>query len=348
MFFNNEFFLPEFKPLIKCIKKYQIPIIVGGSGFSAMSNEILDYLQADYGIIGPGEIMFSRFLEMFKANMVTQRIFNGWEAGIDKEASNLRGSHVNYPLYTNNGAIIGFVTHYGCTNQCPYCVEANTPVNYRDISSVIEELTHLVQQGYNHFHTCDTEFNTNLDYSTNFCRTLIERNLKMKWALYMKPTPYNEEIFELLHKSKAYLITLTVDSDERIQKINSYNYNDLTKIIKYCQKYEIQLAIDLLVGYPYESMESVRTMINFFKINRPSTVGISFNYRIYNHTPLATLIKNDSSLQKNLNKLYTPDENFVKPIFFSQISQNVIKEFIENDKLFKIAGVTPGVNYQQI
>ncbi|HDZ19378.1 MAG TPA: hypothetical protein ENH75_13855 [archaeon] len=164
----------------------------------------------------------------------------------------------------------------------------------------------------------------------------------------MKPTPHNENLFELLHKSKAYLITLSVDSDERIQKSNKYTYNDLANIVLYCQKYDIKLAIDLLIGYPNEPLDSVKKMIDFFKINRPFTVGISFNYRIYNHTPLASLIQKDTSLQKNLNKPYTDNENFLEPIFYNQLSQEMIEELLDHDDLFKIAGITSGVNYQQV
>jgi len=65
IYFNNEFYLPEFKNLVDFIKGYEIPVVLGGSGFSAMPNEILEYLQADYGIIGPGEVSFPKFLELW-------------------------------------------------------------------------------------------------------------------------------------------------------------------------------------------------------------------------------------------------------------------------------------------
>ena len=348
IYFNNQFFLSDFKSLVRCVKEYNIPIVLGGSGFSAMPNEILKYLKADYGIVGPGEVIFPKFLELWQSNSLTQKIYNGWETGLDKKLVHMRGNKVDYPKYLKVEGIVGFQTHVGCNNQCPYCIEANTPVHFKDISNIITELTHLVNQGFNHFHTCDTEFNTNLNFSIDFCLALAKRNLGLKWAIYMKPTPYSENFFRLLHESKAYLITLSVDSDERIQKSNKYNYNDLTQIVNYCEKYDIKLAIDLLVGYPNEPLKSVKKMINFFKINRPFTVGISFNYRVYNHTPLASLIKDDPSLQKKLNKPYTVNENFLEPIFYRKLSQEIIEELIEDDDLFKVAGITPGVNYQKI
>ncbi len=347
IYFNNQFFLTDLKPLVKCVKAQNIPIVLGGSGFSAMPSEILCYLNADYGIVGPGETIFPKFLELWQSNNITQKLFDGWVIGVDKELVNLRGEKVDYPRYLKEEGIVGFQTHVGCNNLCPYCIEANTQVNYKKISYIIDELAYLVNQGYKHFHTCDTEFNTNLTFSIDFCLALIKRNLGLKWALYMKPTPYNENLFKYLHESKAYLITLSVDSDERIQGSNKYDYDDLTQIVNYCQKYDIKLAIDLLIGYPNEPLKSVKKMIDFLKNNRPFTVGISFNYRVYNHTPLASLIKDDPSLQKKLSKPYTDDENFLEPIFYSHLSQEMVEELIDQDDLFKLAGIIPGVNYQQ-
>ena len=71
-------------------------------------------------------------------------------------------------------------------------------------------------------------------------------------------------------------------------------------------QYEIDLAIDLLTGYPYESIDSTKKVINFFDIKRPKTVGISFFYRIYNNTALAELIKNDPTLKNKLRRQFFP------------------------------------------
>ena len=150
----------------------------------------------------------------------------------------------------------------------------------------------------------------------------------------------------MLHESNAYLITLSVDSDERIQALSNYSYIDLAKIIEYCNKYKIDLAIDLLTGYPNESLESTKKCLKFFENNPPKTVGISFYYRIYKNTMLANLIKNNPELQKNSNPPYSDQENFLEPIFYNQLDQSVLERLIADNDLFRIAGVTPGVNYQ--
>jgi radical SAM superfamily enzyme YgiQ (UPF0313 family) len=345
-YFYNEFYLQDFKKLIDFIKKQEIPIILGGAGFSAMPNEVLEYLQADFGIIGPGDIVLPKFLELWQKDKITTKIFDGWRDGIDNTLVHKRGAKINFQQYISNDGIVGFSTHVGCLNQCPYCVEANTKLSYKKIEKIIEELEFLTDQGYSHFHLCDSEFNSNLEFCIEFCKTLANKSLPLKWALYMKPSPYNEKLFELLHKSNAYLITLVVDSDNITQDLNNYSYEDLANIIGYCKKYNIDLAIDLLTGYPYETIESSKEIIEFFKKNRPKTVGVNSHYRVYKNTPLERTIIKDPALKENLNRAFSKEENFLKPIFFSKYEQQDIEDLTAGDELFHIAGVKPGVNYQ--
>lgn len=347
LYFNNEFYLPKIKKLVDIAKKKRISVILGGAGFSSMPKQILEFLGGDYGISGPGEFAFLDLTKNIEKGKKFERITNGHKYNLNNKLIHKRGNLFDYKAYIGKDGIVGFQTQTGCMGKCPYCLEANKKVSFREIDYILQEIEYLVEQSYTHFHTCDSEFNNNLEFSIEFCKKLIERNLGIKWALYMKPTPYNEELYSLLHETGAYLVTLTVDSDERIQKLNKYGYEDIAKIINLCQTYQIKLAIDLLTGYPGESLESTKRAINFFKKHRPYTVGIGFYFRIHKNTPLAELIKNNPKFQELLTGSYPDDDNLVEPIFYSQYSLEEIQDLINEDDLFKIAGIVPGVNYQQ-
>ncbi|MEJ2306542.1 MAG: B12-binding domain-containing radical SAM protein [candidate division WOR-3 bacterium] len=333
--------------MLDCVKDYNLPVVLGGSGFSASPYEILEYLKADFGITGPGEVAFPVFLKLWESNRLDARIINGWDYGLDDNLEMLRAKEIEYNRYVENDGIVGFSTHVGCSNGCPYCIEAKKPVYYRGIPDVIKEIESLTNKGYHNFHLCDSEFNEDLEYSKKFCKTIIKKSFDFKWTLYMKPYPYDEELFELLSKSHAYLITLSVDSNKKIQAGNNYSYNDLEKIIKYCKKYDIEIAIDLLTGYPDEPLQSTQEVIEFFRKNRPKTVGINFYYRLFRNTELTVLIDRNPVMQKKLTRLYAKEESCVIPIFYSRYSKKDIEELICGDDLFAIPGITPGVNYQQ-
>ncbi|MFX1413160.1 MAG: B12-binding domain-containing radical SAM protein [Promethearchaeota archaeon] len=340
-YFNSEFFLPSMKTLIQCVKKLSIPVVLGGSGFSAMPQEILDYLGADYGIIGPGEIIFPHFLELLQSQKVNKQIYDGWQYGTDAELIHLRGKKINYSKYLSGEEIIGFETHKGCPDKCPFCISACSRTWYKKIPTIIEEIKFLINQGYTHFQLCDSEFNSDINFSIKFCRSLIEENFPMKWKLFMKPYPYNKKLFKLLQKSNAYLIDLTVFSDKKIQNLNNYSYEDLEKVIEYCEKYEIELMIDSHVGYPYESLESIKDMIEFFKTHHPTKVSLNPYFRLYKHTQLAYLIKTDTSLQKHLTKCIPKDSDLLEPVFYNQVDYTILEKLISGNELFKIAWLTP-------
>ena len=42
----------------------KVPVILGGSAFSIMPEEILDYVGGDYGIVGDGGMLFNHWIEL--------------------------------------------------------------------------------------------------------------------------------------------------------------------------------------------------------------------------------------------------------------------------------------------
>ncbi|MFX1455885.1 MAG: B12-binding domain-containing radical SAM protein [Promethearchaeota archaeon] len=340
-YFKSEFFLPSIRPLIQCVKKLNIPIVLGGSGFSAMPNEILNYLEADYGIIGPGEIIFPFFLELLQSQKLKHQIYNGWQYGIDDELTHFRGKKINYSKYLSGEEIVGFETHKGCSGRCPFCIFASTQTWYKKISSIIEEIKCLADDGHVHFQLCDSEFNTDLNFSIKVCRAMIEESLRIDWKLFMKPYPYNENLFKIMQKCNAYSVSIIVFSDRKIQELNNYSYDDLEKIINYCEKYQIELIIDLYIGYPYESLESIKTMIEFFKNHHPTKISVNPYLRVYKYTQLANLIKSDVSLQKRIVRLYPIDLGLLEPVYYNQIDHKILSKLISDDDVFRIAWLDP-------
>ncbi|MHC1591262.1 MAG: B12-binding domain-containing radical SAM protein, partial [Candidatus Helarchaeales archaeon] len=348
LYFKNEFFLNEIRKIIELLKTTSNPIVVGGSGFSAMPEDILEYLNADFGIVGPGEVAFLKLLEDLQQGTANYRIINGWEFPIGQLLTHERGTDFNYQKYLEKQGIAGFETQKGCPRTCCYCIEANTGRHEKLVPAVVEEIKNLVNRGCKHFHACDSEFNLNLRHSIEFCKALIAAELDMKWTLYMKPTPVSEELFHLLKKSNAYLITCSIESDVREQKKNNYDYDDLKFFIDCCKKEEIMLAMDLLIGFPDEPKDSVERMISFLRENRPDSVGVNFYFRLYGNTEITRLIKERKDLQDGLSRPLKENENFLEPIFYNGLSIEYVQQLIGDDDIFRIEGLEAGVNYQRI
>ncbi|MBD3352739.1 MAG: radical SAM protein [Candidatus Lokiarchaeota archaeon] len=362
LFYNNEYFLSKIKKIVDITKIFQIPIVLGGIGYSIAPKKILKYLKADFGIIGPGERAIVKLLEDIEnrgIKNIDYKLINGWDLGLDRDVVYKRTTNIDYNQYLEEDGIVGFETQKGCKNKCSYCVEANKRLYFKDPKNVIGEIADLVEKGYGHFHLCDSEFNQSLKHCKKFLRELIawikrekkERN-DFRWALYMVPNTYDEELFALLMKSNAYLITLSVVSDEKEQENTSYNYQDVEKIIQYCNKYEIKIAIDLMVGFPGEKLQSIAKAIQFFRIYKPSSVGINFIFRLYECMQLTEYIfQNEihaSKVYPEISLSSNKELDLLQPHFFRGIKLEAIEKLINKESLFKVEGLQDSVNYQRI
>ena len=62
-------YLPFIKEVVDlCRRKTKAPIVVGGSGFTLLPEGVLDYLGADYGVVGEGERPFLDLLQELSGN----------------------------------------------------------------------------------------------------------------------------------------------------------------------------------------------------------------------------------------------------------------------------------------
>jgi len=343
----EESFIEEIKNIVLYIKKkYDKTIILGGSGFSIMPREILDYVEGDYGVFGYGEKAVLKLLNDIRQSNINYRIIDGFKLGIDKNLSHERGRFFDYKKYFKEGSIAGFETQKGCNDSCIFCSEAKKRIIHKDIQTIIQEIRVISDLGYGRFHLCDSEFNQNLDFSESFLKALIKEDIKINWALYMKPVPYNKQYFRFLKDSGAEIITLSVDSYTCNGTEKSYSFEDLKNIIRYSKEYEIKLAVDLLTGFPYETMNSIEKIAQFFKENRPNTVGISYAIRIYPYTEIEEIISKNGNLKKNLEG--DSKNNYIKPVYFKNFSVDKLKGIIKDDELFRIEGSQKKVNYQRI
>jgi radical SAM superfamily enzyme YgiQ (UPF0313 family) len=355
LFQNNEFFLPDIRRIVQLVEGRGLQVVLGGSGFSIAPDSVLRYMGASYGIVGPGESAILQLLEDLGKGSADYRMLDGWRMGFDRELSHSRGGDLDYPRYLAEGALVGFETQKGCLHRCSYCVEAGTTYRAKDPQEVVREIVLLARQGHDRFHLCDAEFNLDLCHCKSFLRALIGEGLDITWTLYMVPSNYDEELFSLLRDSHADLVTLSVCSDARERARAGYTMDDVADIIDLCKRYGIKLAVDLLCGFPSETIESVGAAIDFFKEHRPSSVGVNFHFRLYENTLLKEELVNVDDLARCIS--FSPESveevpqdlfPYLAPSFYVGVTMEEVLSMIDGDPLFRIEGLERTVNYQRV
>ncbi|MBN2611148.1 MAG: cobalamin-dependent protein [Bacteroidales bacterium] len=343
LFPNNEFFLPEIKEYVNICKSSGCQIILGGAGFSIMPLEILKYMEADYGIVGPGEIAFVELLRTLQNHQIPDRITDGFGYFMQNIYAFQRARLFNYEQYLKNGGIVGFRTQIGCTGSCIFCTEANKPVVYHKADLVGNELKLLKEQGYNHFHLCDSEFNMNLDHCIEVCKAICSISGPVRWTLYMKPEPFSDELFYWLAKSGADMLTLSLYTDN----LDQSKIENLSDFISLAKKHSIKIAVDLSTGFPYEDISGLQKMVDYLNTQPVETVGVNACYRLYPGTKLCSIVRNDPNLDKHL--IYpNSDRSLLSPVFINCFELSELQKLTKGKKKFRIEGFEKATNYQRI
>jgi len=250
---------------------------------------------------------------------------------IDVMRAYRKWSDIDYKKCSELEGVASFETHKGCSSSCVYCPEANTPVAFKEITDVINEIKNLVDSGYNQFHLCDSEFNEDLDYCTEFLYVLKKARLNINWTVYMKPANHNRQVFRLMKDTGVSLITLTVDS---WKKCPIY-WEDIEKIIFSSRSSGIKIFVDFLTGFPYEGEDTLLWYLDFFRRLQPDSVNVNTYIRLYQPLRITKIVMDDPGLREKLLG-DTEDSSFIKPVFYNHLTTERLREIIGDDLMFNL------------
>src|SRR5215813_8687750 len=60
---EDQFFVPDLKKVVATVKSFKdVPVVLGGQGFSIYPEKTLDFVGADFGVAGPGELALCKLV----------------------------------------------------------------------------------------------------------------------------------------------------------------------------------------------------------------------------------------------------------------------------------------------
>ncbi len=352
-FASQDFILAKTKEIVDYIKTISDkPIVLGGVGFSCAPYEVLEFLDADFGIIGDGETKFANLLDtktkinssLDNLNNViykTESRKNDEESLYRKNRSLvIQESSAQYEFqrfkpkrtfienrrYFEEGGQSGIETKRGCNQNCIYCVDPLSKgkiIRLREPQCVVDEINNLLNQGINVFHLCDSEFNIPINHSFAVCEALIKSGISnnIYWYTYASLINFDIDLAKSMAKAGCIGINFGIDHlDEDILRTlgRSHSVEDAQKTAKACRDAGIAFMFDMLFGAPGETKDSIERTISIVKQIKPDRVGLSCGVRVYPHTKLAKFIKSQGSIKdnSNLHGILDNNDNLLKPIFY--------------------------------
>lgn len=341
LFHDNEFYLDGISEIVHILKtRYFMKVIIGGAGIVCNPEAVLDHIGADYAVAGPAEGVINNVLAEIGCGRAVKRVWQGYV--LPYSSCSRFTSATDYQKYYASGGVAGFETHKGCSASCVYCLEANSPVVFKQPRDIIQELSGFVEAGHSRFHLCDAEFNEDLDHAVEFCAVLKQENMGIQWSLYMKPANYNQRLFRLMKETGVNLVTLTVDS---FRKCSLY-WADIEKIIFCARSSGTPVVIDFLTGFPYEDRDLLCWCLDFFRRLQPDRVNINTFIRLYKPLMITKIIEKDRALRANI--LGDPyDKAMIMPVFYNHTDTQWLREAVSGDRIFRIEGDEKGCNYMR-
>lgn len=312
----------------------QVPIILGGSGFSVFPKEVMAFTGADYGVVGEGEESFLRLLQCLDEGKSVTHLSQVLKKGDDKDIEAQTNHFLEYNTtpfseidrqidfdpYQQRG-VYSIQTKRGCALGCIYCTYPaleGKKYRLRDPDDVAREIDEAVERvGNVTFEFVDSTFNEPAGHAEEICRAIIRRKIKPHLrTMGVNPGNTSSELFELLLEAGFRQIDITPDSaaPSVIKNLKKgFTRKDIERTARLVSNYNLPAMWFFLFGGPGETPVTVRQTRDFIDeyISREDMVLMLAGLRIYPGTPLEQIALKEGIIGKE-DSLFHPS-----PYYFS-------------------------------
>ncbi len=299
-------FIFQYKILIEKIKDcIQIPIILGGSAFTIFPVEFLDFLGADYGIIGPGEVTLPKLIDRLeRKNPPQDRILSG---EIDVSGENgyyLAREHRLAEFYLNKGGMLNVHTKRGCPHHCLYCsypsLEGKEYI-FRQPEAVVDEIAYLIgEHGADFIFFTDSVFNDSSNRYLQIMEEMARREISIPWTCYLRPASFHKDEIELMKRTGLYSVEWGSDcsTDRTLEGMGKdLRWDEVRQAHNLFAQNGIPGSHFIIFGGPGETPDTVREGIkNLAGLNNSVIFG-GMGIRIFPNTGICKLAKKVGIIQ---------------------------------------------------
>ncbi|MFW6114470.1 MAG: lipid biosynthesis B12-binding/radical SAM protein [bacterium] len=314
---NEQRYLDTVSKIVAVVREAtSAPVVLGGSGFSLMPEEILAKVGGDYGVVGEGEALMVQFVDsVARGTLPKERILRG--------SCVLQGDAIQSAIYDptimryylGSGYTASVQTKRGCTHRCAYCsypmLEGFT-IRCRPVDAVVDDLERLVRDfGVKMVFFTDSVFNDDEGHYLEVLRDMRRRNVRVPWIAFMKPEAFSEDTLLLMRETGLRAVELGADAptDTTLRGLRkSFSFADVEECNRRLTNHGIAVAHYYMFGGPGETADTVREGIrNIIGLND----AVSFMFmgiRVLPGTPLAKIAERDG--------ITKPGQDLVDPVYY--------------------------------
>ncbi|MGZ3691155.1 MAG: B12-binding domain-containing radical SAM protein [Pseudobdellovibrio sp.] len=305
--FSNEWIYSS--RLIVALKKRfpEIKIVLGGEHVTADSEHILKtYPEVDFCILGEGEEKLKNLVNKLQAGVTDPGQIEGISY-LDQSSKQVVATPFSYRIKNINDIktpawhkvplrnfldrgfgmsmqgkrTIPMLLSRGCPYRCTFCSNENmwtTKWIARDINCVIDEIKDYIREyKIEHIDFYDLTAVVNRNWTLDFCKRLIQEDLKITWALPSgtRSEALDAEVLNYLFKSGCTKITYAPESGSKVmsKKIKkNVNLQNMIYSMKTAVKTGLIVKANMIFGFPEERRRDV--LWNFWFLVKMAWVGV--------------------------------------------------------------------------
>jgi radical SAM superfamily enzyme YgiQ (UPF0313 family) len=323
---DPKFFLNDVQELIsRCRSLTNSPIVLGGAGYSIYPVSLLEYLAADMGIQGEGEIAFLLLLERLEKNEdlsgVPGLLLSTGEAlGSRRLEKNLDGLSLPdsrfLPKYASGDDQfwLPVQTRRGCPMKCSYCSTASIEgctLRERSPEAVVRWIDACVGKGFRRYYFVDNTFNLPPSYAKKLCSKLAAAGLEIAWRCIIYPLHVDEELAQLMAAAGCEDVSVGFESgsEPMLHNMNKrFSPDQVREVCEILGRHGICRMGFLMLGGPGETKASALESLNFADSLDLDMMKITVGIRIYPYTALAETAREEGLIAK--------DDNLLTPRFY--------------------------------
>ena len=289
------------KRIISSIKqRFDVPIVVGGPQVTAFPELALRSLNADFAVVGEGEITICELAKYIASKKGDYDQIDGLgyltkdgSIKVNKQRSLISDlDQIPFPAWhlmppseyrivpilspAKGFPIAPIVATRGCPFHCTFCASNVTwhhKFRTRSPENVVAEIKLLVKSfGVREIHIADDNLTLNKKYAEEICDEISKQNLDISWQCSngVRIDRLDINLLEKMKKAGCYSVGLGIESGNQGVLDGVKKMLDLSvaeKVLLNLKKVGIRSYGFFILGLPGETHQTIRQTIDFAKKN---------------------------------------------------------------------------------
>jgi radical SAM superfamily enzyme YgiQ (UPF0313 family) len=316
-------FINAQRELIQKIRSFSSALIVlGGSGFTIFPEELMNVLDANYGIIGEGERL-SLLLDALEnqkdataiPGVITRHhrkpVPLPWNRGFHR---NFNKDYSRFEFYLKNGGMLNLQTKRGCSLNCIYCTYPHIEGSAQrliDPAEVADTALQLQAAGAKYLFITDSTFNTDYAHTLNVARAFKNAGVSIPWGAFFMPSKMPDGYFRVLCDAGLTHVEFGTESLSN-PVLTSYRKPYKSRHVYAAHQAAIDAGLHVahyfLLGGPGETADTLEETLSGIHHLHKSVFFFFCGMRIYPHTKLYDIAAEEGQI--------TWSQSILEPVFY--------------------------------